>query len=134
VSKLFSELGLDKNYIFSFHINPFYLRGDFDGDGEMDFAFLVIQNKTKKKGIAIMHSGSNKIFIVGAGRPCGNGGDDFRWMNIWSVYPRGKVELRVGKTTIPNLCGEALHVEKSGSASGLILWDGKKYVWYQQGD
>ncbi len=55
-------------------------------------------------------------------------------MDVWSVYPKGPVSQSVGETTIPTLVGEALHVEKSASASGIIYWNGKKYLWYQQGD
>src|SRR5690606_4874337 len=36
-------------------LNPFYLRGDFDGDGKIDYALAVIESKTNKKGILIYH-------------------------------------------------------------------------------
>jgi hypothetical protein len=34
-------------------LNPFYLRGDFDGDGLADYAVLVTRRSDGKKGIAV---------------------------------------------------------------------------------
>jgi len=134
LKQVFSDKKLDKHYSFSYHLNPFYLRGDFDGDCKPDIAILVEEFKTGKKGIAVCHSATKQVFFLGAGTPIGNGGDDFKWMDVWSVYPEGPVGQGVGETSIPTLVGEALLVEKSESASGIIYWNGKKYQWYQQGD
>ena len=67
--------------------------------------------------------------VVGAGRAIGNGGDDFSWMDAWSIETR---DTR-GKSA-PALRGDALLVQKLESASGLIYWDGSTYRWRQQGD
>jgi hypothetical protein len=125
---------LAKAYELSFHLNPFYLRGDFNGDGKVDHAVLVKHLATGKIGVAIVHGGSNKVVILGAGTRGGAGGDDFEWMDYWQVYPKGPVKRGVGERTVPLLVGEALLVGKSEAASGLIYWNGRKYVWYQQGD
>ena len=134
VSKLFTSKKLSVTYDFSFHLNPFYLRGDFNGDNKPDIAILIREHKSTKLGIAVLHFETNEVFILGAGKAIENGGDDFRWMDIWFVYREGKVYQGTDEITIPTLKGEALFVEKSESASGLIYWDGEKYVWYQQGD
>ncbi len=134
VVQLFKTNKLDKQYDFSFKLNPFYLRGDFDGDNKPDIAILVSQKTTNKIGIAICHSTSGKVFVVGAGRSLGNGGDDFGWIDVWQVFPKGRVGRGVGEKSVPGLKGEALLVEKSESASALIYWNGNRYVWYQQGD
>src|SRR5215471_3270936 len=42
-----------ETYSISARINPFYLRGDFDGDGKPDYAILVVLKKDQSKGIAI---------------------------------------------------------------------------------
>src|SRR6266705_3338513 len=78
---------LGKKYAVSFHLSPFYLRGDFNGDGKIDVAALVKQRSTGKLGIAIIPGGASKAAILGAGAPLGNGGDDFDWMDNWQVYP-----------------------------------------------
>lgn len=124
----------DKQYRFITRLNPFYLRGDFNGDGEPDIAVLIESLSDKKQGIAVFHFGEKTIHIIGAGHKLGNGGDDFAWMDVWQVYPRAKVEQGVGEGTPPKLRGEALLVEKSESASAILYWNGKKYIWYQQGD
>ena len=134
VIELFKSNKLDQQYDFSFKLNPFYLRGDFDGDSKPDIAILVSQKTTNKIGIAICHSASGRIFIVGAGRSLGNGGDDFGWMDVWQVFPKGRVSRGAGEKSVPTLKGEALSVQKSESASALIYWNGGRYVWYQQGD
>ena len=49
-------------------INPFFLRGDFNGDGKMDYAVLVSQRATGKQGIAICLAGQPSPIVIGAGR------------------------------------------------------------------
>lgn len=134
VRRPFTIKQLENQYEISFHLNPFYLRGDFNGDGKADIATLVKQRKTNKVGIAIMHAGIAQIFFVGAGNNCGNGGDNFDWMDYWYVYTKGRVHRGVGERTVPRLTGEALYVGKSEAASALIYWNGRRYLWYQQGD
>jgi hypothetical protein len=85
-------------------------------------------------GIAIIHGEMDKVTILGAGVGLGNGGDDFEWMDSWQVYPKDRVIPRAGETIVPRLHGEALLVAKSEAASALIYWNGKRYVWFQQGD
>ncbi len=125
---------LVKEYDVSFHANPFYLRGDFNGDGKVDVAVLVKQRSTGKYGIAVIHGGKDKVIILGAGVGIGNGGDDFEWMDSWRVYSKDRTTRGVDETSVPRLHGEALLVGKSESASALIYWNGKRYVWLQQGD
>src|SRR5688572_7353099 len=57
-------------------LNPFYLRGDFDGDKKQDYALGIVERKSDKKGILIYHTGTKTHYIIGAGKPLGNGRDD----------------------------------------------------------
>jgi len=125
---------LPKDYGVSFHTDPFYLTGDFNGDGQVDVAVLVKQRATGKLGIAIVHSSTNKVTILGAGSPIGNSGDDFAWMDRWQVCSKARGAHGAGETHVPRLRGDALLVSKSEAASALIYWNGKRYVWFQQGD
>lgn len=123
-----------KQYALVAHLNPFYLHGDFNGDGRTDVAVLVKNKESGKIGVAILHSGARSAIILGAGRDFGNGGDDFRWMDAWHLYPRAPVEQGAGEGAPPKLKGDALMFVKTESASALIYWNGKRYAWYQQGD
>src|SRR6058998_2543757 len=93
---------LGKKYEVSFHLSPFYLRGDFNGDGKIDVAALVKQRSTGKLGIAIIHGATNKVTILGAGTAIGNGGDDFEWMDSWHVYSKERARHAAGETGIPH--------------------------------
>jgi hypothetical protein len=123
-----------KNYDFAFTLNPSYLSADFDGDGKVDVAVLVKERSTGKLGIAIVDGATNKVAILGAGIPIGNGGDDFAWMDSWQVYSKGRAAHAEGETGTPRLRGDALLVSNTEAASALIYWNGKRYVWLQQGD
>ena len=133
-TRVFKATGLERDYEFSSHVKPSYLTGDFDGDGKPDVAVLVKQKSSGKIGIAVSHSSTNKVLFIGAGTEMGNGGDNFDWMDTWNVTPKATAAKTVGKATAPLLKGDALHVEKSESASALIFWNGRRYVWRQQGD
>jgi len=122
---------LAKEYPLSLRVNPFHLHGDFNGDGKADTAVLVKQRSTGKVGIAIINGATDKVTILGAGTAIGNGGDDFEWMDSWEIYSKDRIAS--GKS-IPKLRGDALLVGKSEAASALIYWNGKRYVWLQQGD
>jgi len=127
----------DKNterYRLVSHLNPFYLHGGFNGDGRIDTALLVRHKEPGKVGIAIVHAGAKSAILVGGGRNFGNGGDDFRWMNAWHLFPRGSVSRGADETPPPTLKGDAIMVVKTESASALIYWNGKRYARYQQGD
>jgi hypothetical protein len=122
---------LAKKYELSYRMNPFYLRGDFNGDSKIDVAALVKERSTGKLGIAIIHGATGKVTILGAGTTIGNGGDDFEWMDSWQIYVR---DHATDGTNVPQFHGDALLVSKSEAASGLIYWNGKRYAWLQRGD
>jgi hypothetical protein len=124
---------LAKKYELSFRVNPFYLRADFNGDGKADIAALVKQHSTGKLGIAIINGTTDKVTVLGAGIAIGNGGDDFKWMDSWEVYSKGRA-AQEPEGGVPHLRGDALLVSKSEAATALIYWNGKRYVWFQQGD
>ena len=123
-----------KKHDLSFRINPSYLQADFNGDGKMDIAVLVQERSTRKLRIAIVHGTTERVTILDAGIAIGNGGDDFEWMDSWHVYSKKRAADASSETSGPRLRGDALLVEKTEAASALIYWNGKKYVWSQQGD
>ena len=125
-----------KSYDLCDKINPFYLRGDFDGDGIPDYAVLVTSRATKQVGIAIVRSGAKKIEVLGAGGVNLQDGSlkDFGWMDAWVVERKHKLEPNDWDKSIGQMVGEGIDVEKSESASALVYWDGKQYRWFQTSD
>lgn len=115
-------------------LNPSCLRGDFDGDGKPDFAILVKDRRSGKRGIAIVHRRDGQVLVVGAGRDLSNGGDDWAWMDAWAVFEKARVETGATSARRPVLKGDALLVSKAEAASAIVWWDGTRYRWTQQGD
>lgn len=120
-------------------LNPFYLRGDFDGDHSPDYAVLVIHRKDGKKGIAIWLSSrhDSPAVTIGAGTKSRVGeedSDNWDFFDAWQVYSKQAVARGVGEGKPPKLTGEAILIEKTESASGLLYWNGKQFRWYQQSD
>lgn len=122
VRDLLDTSKLNTKYAFIYTINPFYLRGDFNGDKSNDVAILIKETKTNKAGIAIFHSTESKPFILGAGLSFGNGDDDFKWITNWHVKRK------------PKAAHEVVFIEKIEAASAVLEWDGKKYLWKQAGN
>lgn len=127
---------IKNTYALRTDLNPFYLRGDFDGDKNQDYALSVVERKTGKKGILIYHTGFKMHYVIGAGKALSNRNtmDDYAWMDAWKVYSDKDVEIGFDETTKLTLKTEAILAIKVESASGLIYWTGKEYKWYQQGD
>jgi hypothetical protein len=122
---------MSSTYHVSGRINPFYLRGDFDGDGKQDYAVLV----TGKEGrdiIAVCRATARTPLILDDASLPINMAD--RPFDAWMVYPKGVVGPGVEAGPPPKLKGDALLVIWSESASGLLYWNGKKFQWYQQSD
>lgn len=132
--KRIETLERQKALVVSGELNPDYLQADLNGDRRPDLAVLVRHTKTRKAGIAILLRGRDAVVVLGAGSEFGNGGDDFSWMDVWSVHPKGAVGTGAGGDPPPRLRGDALLVGKSEAASAVIYWDGRSFRWYQQGD
>jgi hypothetical protein len=96
VKRVIANDSLAKAYEICFRMNPFYLHGDFNGDGKTDIAVQVTQRSTGKLGIAVINDVTDKVTIVGAGKRIGNGGDDFEWMDSWEIYSKDRVVSGTG--------------------------------------
>jgi hypothetical protein len=103
-------------------VSPATLSGDFDGDGKADIAVLVEEVSTHKGGVVIIHGGTRRPLVAGAGVEFGNGGDDFAWMDHWAV------------TRAKGAKSDALLVERTESGGGRIVLVNGAYRWRQVGD
>ena len=132
VTQCWAKKKYEHSYEISGSINPFYLRGDFNGDAGTDYAILITEKRSGKRGLAICFGGTVSTAILGAGKEF-NEADEFM-LEAWQVYGKRSVSQGGGEGPPPRLLGEAILVEWPERASGLIYWNGKKFVWYQQGD
>jgi hypothetical protein len=131
---LLAAEGLD-SYKLEARLNPFYLQGDFNGDGYTDTVVFVVETQSQKRGLLIVHGATNDSHVLAAGTQFKGRGDNFARFNAWHVYPRGLVYQGADAATEPpTLRGDGVHLEVLESASGIIYWDGAGYAWYQQGD
>jgi hypothetical protein len=118
-------------------LNPFYLRGDFDGDGKTDYAVRIKSRAGRVAGIAIWLSSKREFVVLGAGAPfkvSGSVVSNLDFLDTWQVFGKRPVERGVESGSPPHLIGDAILAGKRESASGLIYWNGKSFAWYQQGD
>ena len=139
----FKKLKLDDKYDIKGYLKPVFLQSDFNGDGVTDAVFQVIE--TLKKGIVILFGNSSRYFVFGAGTNFGNGSDDFKWAGGWKIYNK-----KTAYETMVNIDGDLIgskirklkrtaffiyQLEDGEPVSGgIIYWNGKKYIWIQQGD
>ncbi|SRR2546426_9767438 len=128
----FSAQHLDKKYSMLFRLFPHCLRGDFNADGRKDAAVQIEETSSGKIGIAIFHAKRAQalfvpVTVLGAGRPVGKAGDDFKWADVWSVYNN---KARAQNSKLPEVEGDAIRLEKRKGKSGLIYREGAKYAWF----
>ena len=109
-------------------INPFYLSGDFDGDGKLDFAVQVIRGGSR--GILICLSTQGIPSIVGAGSSIiWPSAEEWRF-DAWSVIPKESRAI----TRPPKAKNDAILLDVKETASGLLYWDGNALRWRQLTD
>ena len=126
---------LGDKYVIDHRINPFYLRGDFDGDGRVDYAVLLSERRTGKRGFVVLLSSQPRPQLLGAGTRVQY--DSAKWDDLnfdsWRVYGKGKIDAGAGFEA-PRGKGELILIQKTESASGFFRWSGTQFTWVQQGD
>src|SRR5262249_3294922 len=111
-------------------LDPYVLRGDFDGDGKPDEVVAVTRNR--QQGVIVCRGSGDSPVVLGAGTAFNEMVD--LDSTAWRVHPRHRHVARgFDAERPPALAGDALLLEWE-SASGLVHWNGKRFVWYQQGD
>jgi len=109
-------------------MNPFYLTGDFDGDGKLDFAVQVVRGESK--GILVCLSSRKTPLIVGAGSsliwPSAQ-----KWrFDAWTIIPKERTDV----SRPPKAKHDAILLDVKEAASGLLYWDGAALRWEQLTD
>lgn len=118
--KAFKQLRLDEKYEINEYLKPDWLEADFNGDGNLDIATLIIEKKSRKKGILLIQK-NGQHFILGAGSKFGNGGDNFKWANGWKIYTK-----KTAYETLTDTNGDLVGSKKIKlSKNALFLFDFK---------
>ncbi len=80
----------------SMDANPYYLRGDFDGDGKVDYAVAVRGRMTKRNGVLVC-AGNHRVFVLGADQPLhppfSDMPDDNFFAPNWAVYSKPEIDV-----------------------------------------
>jgi len=122
-----------KPYKIDPQVNPYYLRGDFDGDGKADFAVTVLGPKSDVSGLLICH-GDGKAFVMGAGSTpkFSSKKDDNFLSSDWEVVTLAEFrELLYNKKIADLAKGEVICLTwEDGNA--YIYWDGDRYRWFSE--
>lgn len=113
-------------------LNPYYLRGDFDGDGNIDLAISIVGAKSSRIGILVCHASGYLEVLRGDSKPAkafSDMADDNFISGSWTVLEKSDVTRRLSKAKVKNrVLGEAIFMPWD-DGDGLILWNGVKFQW-----
>jgi hypothetical protein len=116
-------------------MNPFYLRGDFDGDGKPDYA-VAVKGKQSGKLRVLMCMGNNRAFLLGSENgehPFSDMREDNYFAPTWMVYTVSEAK-EIGRyegnepRKLPAVRGEILAMWWEDGMSA-IYWDGSAFKW-----
>lgn len=118
-------------------LSPSFFESDFNGDGKSDIAVPVVNDG--KFGIAFFLK-DDSVFVAGAGKSFGPGGNDFSWADEWEIFDKEKT-YRITFKENGDIDGEqevmldnpAISIRQSEGSGGLIYFDGNKFTWIHQG-
>ena len=109
-------------------VNPFYLSGNFDGDGITDFVVQVISKSAKQQGVIFCLSSGPKA-IWGAGKPNSSLKTGQKWpFDSWMLIRRGSKHLSV----YPNIKFDAVALMIADEGGGLVYWNGNQLLWQRE--
>jgi len=128
---LIKEAGLQEDYTLGIcGLNPWYLMGDFNGNGQYDFA-LLLRQRTKENDakLAVIWESGKVDFLERDGKL------QYPRIEAWHVYPKyEKVLLGAEEGIPPVLEGDGIMIYKLELSSSLVYWNGTHFTYYWQGD
>jgi hypothetical protein len=132
-----AQLNSAQDFQQSDFLSPSFFESDFNGDGENDIAMPVVNED--KFGIAFFLK-NDSVFVAGAGKSFGPGGNDFSWADEWEIFDKEKTYQITFKEN-DDIDGEeevllenpAISIRQSEGSGGLIYFNGEKFVWIHQG-
>jgi len=114
-------------------VNPYYLRGDFDGDNKADYAVMIIRPKREPSGLAICQ-GDGRIFVRGAGSEpkFSTKKDDNFLSSNWEVLTQAKFrEYACDKKKGALARGEVISLNWE-DGTGFVFYNGSQYRWFEE--
>jgi hypothetical protein len=114
---------------FNAGVNPFYISGDFDGDGFTDFAVQVKSKNNQRKGILFCFANGGSM-LLGAGAPVVWPQDDPGiWpFDSWMLIRKGSKHLSI----YPQMKFDVVALVMADEGGGLLFWDGHKFRWKRE--
>jgi hypothetical protein len=112
--------------------NPYYLRGDFDGDNKPDYVVEIKGQRTGRNGVLIC-TAKQESFVLGADNQGDHPFSDMPHDNFvapdWDVVSREElVRWHQHHPDLPTPEGEGIAmIWEDGIA--VIYWDGKAFRW-----
>jgi len=131
--KRFMDSGLSASYLIGFDaINPFYLQGDFDGDGHPDYIVRAAQRKSGSgfEGLALLSSGG----VRSLSKDIGHKYPGPSWCVVFKNEPILTSLFENSKTKPPKLLGDAIMMMKPEETSSILYWNGKRFDTYWKGN
>jgi len=131
--KRFMDSRLCANYLISFDtINPFYLQGDFDGDGRPDCIVRVVKRKhdSEIEDLAFLSSGG----VRWLSKDIGHKYPGPSWRVVFKNESILTSLFENSKTKPPKLLGDAIMMMKPEETSSILYWNGKRFDIYWKGD
>jgi hypothetical protein len=112
-----TKSGFWGSYDFTSRVNLDIAFADLDGDGLWDVALGIVDRGGRRRGVAIVNQIDRSVHILGAGRPLGNGRNEFSNWDLAAL-----LGYRAGVRVL------------DWHASGWFVWNGHTYVWVQDSE
>ena len=129
----FEKSSLSKDYVLGYEaVNPFYLTGDFDGDGGMDYVMRLVskQDKDKEEDAVFLAKGEPRLLSQDIK-------ETYPGPSWYVVSKKEKINLGAmdeAGAKPPKPKGDAIMMVTPASSTALVYWDGNRFKLFWQGD
>lgn len=119
----FQKSELNSAYIVGYQaVNPFYLTGDFDGDGQIDYVLRLVSktNKDKQEDAVFFAKGTPRLLS--------------KDIKVEYPGPAWYVVSKSEKIGPATRKGDSIMMVRPESSSALVFWNGKSFELAWLGD